>query len=137
MRLLGRRPNNSFKPNLFRSTKHMAEKACHVFGSATQVGLTQALDHSMSNCAICQAPLPHCSAACIYAVPESEAPWRGDYAAMHRGDITHLEHKTHVARWSLHNASSQTEKSLVVFRALAFARAGQPIPLFVVGEARA
>src|SRR3546814_11541438 len=37
------RSNNSFKPNLFRSTKHMAEKACHVFGSATQVGLTQAL----------------------------------------------------------------------------------------------
>ena len=37
------RPNNSFKPNLLRYTKHMAEKACHVFGSATQVGLTQAL----------------------------------------------------------------------------------------------
>ena len=37
------RPNNAFKPNLLRSTKHMAEKACHVFGSATQVGLTQVL----------------------------------------------------------------------------------------------
>jgi hypothetical protein len=37
-------PNNSFKPNALRSTKHMAEKACHVFGSATHVGLTQALD---------------------------------------------------------------------------------------------
>ena len=36
-------PNNSFKPNALRSTKHMAEKACHVFGSATHVGLTQAL----------------------------------------------------------------------------------------------
>ena len=36
-------PNNSFKPNLLRYTKHMAEKACHVFGSTTQVGLTQAL----------------------------------------------------------------------------------------------
>lgn len=34
------RPNNAFKPNLLRSTKHMAEKACHMFGSATQVGLT-------------------------------------------------------------------------------------------------
>ncbi len=33
-------PNNAFKPNLLRSTKHMAEKACHVLGSATQVGLT-------------------------------------------------------------------------------------------------
>lgn len=37
------RSNNSFKPNLLRSTKAMAEKACHGFGSTTQVGLTQAL----------------------------------------------------------------------------------------------
>ena len=28
-------PNNSFKPNLLRSTNNMAEKACHVVGSAT------------------------------------------------------------------------------------------------------
>ncbi|MCE7033566.1 hypothetical protein LY625_13265 [Lysobacter sp. GX 14042] len=28
---------------MLRYTKHMAEKACHVFGSATQVGLTQVL----------------------------------------------------------------------------------------------
>src|SRR3546814_17184771 len=41
---LFRSPNNSFKPNLLRYTKHMAEKACHVFGSTAQVGLTQALD---------------------------------------------------------------------------------------------
>src|SRR3546814_3238190 len=39
----GVRPNNSFKPNLLRYTKAMAEKACHGFGSTTQVGLTQAL----------------------------------------------------------------------------------------------
>src|SRR5690606_26205574 len=37
------RPNNSFKPNLLRYTNNMAGKACHVVGSATQVGLTQAL----------------------------------------------------------------------------------------------
>jgi hypothetical protein len=36
-------PNSSSKPNLLRSTKHMASKACHVLGSATQVGLTQVL----------------------------------------------------------------------------------------------
>ena len=36
--------NNSFKPNLLRYIKNMAEKACHVFASATQVGLTQVLD---------------------------------------------------------------------------------------------
>ncbi len=41
-------PNNSFKPNLLRYTKAMAERACHGFGSTTQVGLTQALD-IMSN----------------------------------------------------------------------------------------
>ena len=35
--------NNSFKPNLLRYTKVMAERACHGFASTTQVGLTQAL----------------------------------------------------------------------------------------------
>jgi hypothetical protein len=33
-------PNNAFKPNLFRSTNSVAEKACHAVCSATQVGLT-------------------------------------------------------------------------------------------------
>ncbi len=37
------RPNNSFNPNPLRSTNNMADKACHVVGSTTQVGLTQAL----------------------------------------------------------------------------------------------
>lgn len=91
---------------------------------------------SMRHCAICQAPLPHDSSACPYAVPESRAPWRGDYAAMHRGDITHLEHKTHVARWSLHNPSSQTESSLAMFRAVAAAHAGQHIAVFEIDEDR-
>ena len=36
-------PNNAFKPKPLRSTKYMAEKACHVFGSTTRFGLTQAL----------------------------------------------------------------------------------------------
>src|SRR3546814_20292631 len=36
-------PNNSFNPNPLRSTNNMAGKACHVVGSTTQVGLTQAL----------------------------------------------------------------------------------------------
>src|SRR3546814_17973601 len=35
------RPNNAFKPNALRSTKHMAGIACHVFGSTTHVGLTR------------------------------------------------------------------------------------------------
>lgn len=37
------KPNNSFKPNLLRYSKSVAEKACHAFASITQVGLTQAL----------------------------------------------------------------------------------------------
>jgi hypothetical protein len=37
------RPNNSFKPNPLRYTNNMADKACHVVGSTTRVGLTQAL----------------------------------------------------------------------------------------------
>ena len=41
--------NNSFKPNLLHYTKAMAEKACHSFGSTTQVGLTQALDFSSND----------------------------------------------------------------------------------------
>src|SRR3546814_19526869 len=39
--LLG--PNSSFNPNPRRSTNNMAGRACHVFGSTTQVGLTHAL----------------------------------------------------------------------------------------------
>ena len=39
-------PNNSFKPNLLRYGKSVAEKACHAFVSTTQVGLTQALNTS-------------------------------------------------------------------------------------------
>lgn len=41
------KPNNSFKPNLLRYSKSVAEKACHAFASTTQVGLTQALGSGM------------------------------------------------------------------------------------------
>ena len=41
-------PNKSFKPNLLRYSKSVAEKACHAFASTTQVGLTQVLDRSES-----------------------------------------------------------------------------------------
>jgi hypothetical protein len=91
----------------------------------------------MDDCAICQAPLQPGASACLYAAPESMAPWLGDYAAMYRGDMTHVEHKTHVARWSLHDVSSQAERSLVMFRTLAAAHAGQHIAVFEVGEAGA
>ena len=39
--------NNSFKPKPLRSTKGMAEIACHAFGSTTRFGLTQALGVEM------------------------------------------------------------------------------------------
>jgi len=42
-------PNNSFNPNPLRSTNNMADKACHVVGSTTQVGLTQALGPTCRN----------------------------------------------------------------------------------------
>jgi hypothetical protein len=42
--ILGSAPNSSFKPNLLRSTNHLAARACHAVGSATQVGLTQAME---------------------------------------------------------------------------------------------
>ena len=41
--LNGQRSNNSFKPNLLRSSESVAEKACHAFASTTQVGLIQVL----------------------------------------------------------------------------------------------
>src|SRR3546814_8791808 len=44
----GMSPNNSFKPNALRYTNNTAVKACHVVGSATHVGLTQALGFNLT-----------------------------------------------------------------------------------------
>ena len=49
---LKRRPlphNNSFKPNPLRYSHNMAEKACHVVASTTQVGLIRTLGPSRVN----------------------------------------------------------------------------------------
>ncbi|MGY1522128.1 hypothetical protein, partial [Luteimonas sp. A482] len=62
-----RRPNNSFKPNLLRYGKGMAEKACHTFASTTQVGLTQALGPMAISAAIVVLVLGG-------ALPQSSAP---------------------------------------------------------------
>ena len=61
--VLGAAPNNSFKPNLLRSTKAMAEKACHGFGSTTQVGLTQALGRT------------GCAPSCVAQQVPSDSSW--------------------------------------------------------------
>src|SRR5690606_12780608 len=55
-------PNNSFKPNLLRYTKAMAQTACHGFGSTTQVGLTQALGPMWKIVAISVLLIGGCSA---------------------------------------------------------------------------
>src|SRR3546814_282218 len=47
-RSVGMSPNNSFKPNALRYTNNTAVKACHVVGSATHVGLTQALGFNLT-----------------------------------------------------------------------------------------
>src|SRR3546814_11381501 len=47
--------------NALRYTKHMADKACHVFGSTTHVGLTQALCLTQHPCRLCgHLQLPVC-----------------------------------------------------------------------------
>src|SRR5690606_9075568 len=51
-------PNKSFKPNALRYTNNMADKACHVVGSATHVGLTQALGGN-SRCAATHDKIDH------------------------------------------------------------------------------
>ncbi|MDE2598510.1 MAG: hypothetical protein KGL40_02690 [Rhodocyclaceae bacterium] len=58
------KPNNSFKPNLLRYSKSVAEKACHAFASTTQVGLTQALGRGMNS------PLLHYSDLSMEAIKD-------------------------------------------------------------------
>ena len=84
-------PNNSFKPNLLRYGKSVAEKACHAFVSTTQVGLTQALDDQMTTkpldrlmfaqggiCFFCNMPLPKADASVEHLVPSSRAGSNSD-----------------------------------------------------------
>jgi hypothetical protein len=63
--------NNSFKPNLLRYTKAMAEKACHDFGSTTQVGLTQVLGLTLRHLMkLVLLTMLICLAGCASAPPE-------------------------------------------------------------------
>ena len=74
-------PNNSFKPNLLRYTSNMADKACHVAGSATQVGLTQALGPMSSYQAMTKSPKQFVAEALLPdyppAIPLRKAHWAG------------------------------------------------------------
>ena len=85
------RPNNSFNPNPLRSTNNMAEKACHVVGSTTQVGLTQALcgGHKELLCAgkALLNRVPNVDSAVILARPVLDLGLRNSWAERFAGPI--------------------------------------------------
>ena len=66
------RANNSFKPNLLRSSKSVAEKACHAFASTTQVGLIQVLGAARMVRHIADAFLLLCLASCTFTPADSD-----------------------------------------------------------------
>ena len=67
---------------------------------------------------------------CPFDVPEAAAPWRGDYAAIARGEMSHSQHQVSVARWALHNSDAQTPKSLERLGSVARQHTGVVVPLF-------
>jgi hypothetical protein len=81
-------------------------------------------------CETCGAPLDASAASCPFDVPEANAPWRADYEAMARGEMTHEEHQVIVARWIVHNEQGQSEKALQKMRLLAANNRGRRIKLF-------
>jgi len=84
----------------------------------------------MNPCPICGAPLENAVESCPFDAPEEQAPWRADYEAMARGQMTHEEHQVLVSRWALHNEGSQSEKALRKMRAVAVGNQGRAIKLF-------
>ena len=88
-RFAGLSANNSFKPNLLRYTNNMAGKACHVVGSATQVGLTQALcgGHQELLCAgkALLNRVPNVDSAVILARPVLDLGLRNSWAEQFAG----------------------------------------------------
>ena len=80
-------------------------------------------------CATCGAPL-RADASCDFDRPEDDSPAHGDYAAMHKGLMTHAEHLVVVARWSLHNAHAHGPAVLRRYRPVVEAAWGRPQALF-------
>src|SRR5690554_1322535 len=78
----GELPFYSFKPNLLRYTNNVAGKACHVVGSATQVGLTQVL--GLVSRTVVAGFQAICSASLIRSVCTSHARWRHRQSALQR-----------------------------------------------------
>ncbi|WP_291196849.1 hypothetical protein, partial [Frateuria sp.] len=85
---------------------------------------------TMNLCPTCGAPLENPTEACPFDVSEEQAPWRADYEAMARGQMTHEEHQVLVARWALHNESSQSERALQKLRVLGARNRGRVVKLF-------
>jgi hypothetical protein len=83
-----------------------------------------------TTCLVCGAPLEIPYGACPFAVREDQAPWRADYEAMSRGQMTHEEHQVLVARWAVHNESSQSERALQKLRAVAEGNRGRVVGIF-------
>ena len=81
-------------------------------------------------CLACGAPFEIEMGRCPYDVSESHAPWRADYQAMARGQMTHAEHLLHVARWIVHNAGSQNEKTVQKMGSLAANNRGRALQFF-------
>ena len=80
-------------------------------------------------CPTCGAPLRP-DAACDFDRAEDDSPAHGDYAAMHRGLMTHEEHLIVVARWSVHNAQAHGPAVLQRYRPVVQAAWGRPQALF-------
>lgn len=89
------------------------------------------MENSSLNCNVCGAPL-EIEGACPFDVPEARALWKGDYEAMAKGLITHLQHQVSVSRWVVHHPEGQSEKVLTHSKALSSENVGVVIGLFPV-----
>ncbi len=87
----------------------------------------------MNNCQTCGSPLETQTSACPFNVAEAQAPWRADYDAMARKQMTHEEHQVIVARWIVHNEYTQSEKVFQKMRALVDSNRGRSLTLFDFG----
>jgi hypothetical protein len=99
---VGEAPNNSFKPNSFRSTNKMAGKACHFVCSATRVGLIQALGGLCNRFVL--ASLQQCSLASARRIAGKAGLGNIALARRHPGTSLRPVHAPDGARLTTHPA---------------------------------
>jgi hypothetical protein len=80
-------------------------------------------------CQVCGAPVRSRS-GCDFDRPADDSPALGDYAAMHRGLMTHAEHLLVVARWFMHNPRMQGPTVMQRYRPVVLEAWGKPQALF-------